>query len=917
MADVHADPGPPTVTAVPASGSEVARLAEPQRAPRPMSPGGQLVVAGAIAGLIAAAATALVDGLWSWGALGQFLPGVGGRLRLVLYLAAIYGLLGLAIGALTAAAMIFYMRVTRLGVLVRHARAEHAQIRARDPREAMVGLSIASSLVPFGFAALLLAYLVLEGQLAGRKHHGLVIAVAMGGTVVALIAAALVAIAVARLLELVLRLVARGRLAGPLSSPWAPAVAAILQGLLALGVIAWLARGTLALLPLRPFVIALVAVVLATPAVWLGLRIAARWWQLPRGARSASMAGAPLLAFGLAVLTGASPAVIKAAVAYSGGGDLITRGLKRMIDLDRDGHAAVFGGDDCNDLDGEVHPGGTDIPDDGVDQNCVAGDARTTRSVDEVGFGPVPATVPADFNVVLITIDTLRADHVGAYGHPRPTTPNLDAVAAQGGLFTAGWAHAPSTRYSIPAILSGRLPLDVYYNTSIAGWPGLLPRATTIAEVLKARGFATGAVTNYWYFDPVRGMNQGFDSYDNTNASLHTGADPAHTTGTSSRQQTDKAIDFIAGHGRGRFFLWVHYYDPHHTYQAHPEVGSFGPTELDRYDDEIRFTDLHLGRLFDDLRQRGLWDKTIVVITGDHGEGFGEHGIKLHGYDLYAAQTRVPLIIRVPGLAPRRIATAAGHIDLLPTLANLAGAPATLEMMGRSLVPWLAGADDDLERAVFQQVSYEGNHEKRGAATARCHVLYNVSPHTSWEVYRIETDPNETHDVSATPGPCLSARRTFERWYDSSEIPAGAAAALLPGRPEVARPLDIDLGREIRLLGLDVPATVKPGQTFDLTWTFEVRGRLRGDWWVFAHVEGPGRFTGDHRPVRPLAWWQRGQFIRYTTSATVPAGAAPGTYTVWTGLFKARKGDRRPVRAPASVRVVDNRAAAATIEVVR
>lgn len=905
MADVSAAPELPTV-AVPAS--------SPGAVP-PLPPMTQRIVTGAIAAGLAAAIAAVVDGLWSWSSLGQYLPTAVDRIRFGLYLVSIYALTGGLAGAALTVAGVSLIRTTRLGTLLRHALREHDRAREREPRDAIIGLSLVIAWIPLFAVALGLAWSTLDRLLAGRKHEGLVIASAMGGALVALAASLVVALIVGRGVELVIRAVARGAVAHRLASPWSPVIAALVLVAIGILAVAIAARKTLVMLPLRPAAVALLAAALIAPMVPVALRLAARW---QRGRRRVGVLAAALaLPLGVAFAAGAEPAVVKAAVAYSGGGDAITAGLQRAIDLDRDGHAAILGGGDCNDLDADVHPGAADVPDDGIDQNCLAGDARTDRSLAEVGFAPVPASVPADFNLVLITIDTLRADHVGAYGYARATTPNLDALAAEGALFTSSWAHAPSTRYSIPAILTGRLPLQVDYNTSIAGWPGLSLKATTVAEVVRAGGFATGAFTNYWYFDPVRAMNQGFDVYDNRNASLHAGSNPAHTTGTSSRQQTDKAIGFVADHADRRFFLWVHYYDPHHTYQSHPELDSFGPSEPDRYDDEIRFTDLHIGRLLDDLRRRGLWNKTAVIVTGDHGEGFGEHDIEFHGYDLYAAQTRVPLIIRVPGLPPRRIATAAGHVDLLPTVANLIGGAPSTEMMGRSLVPWLTGAPDDLDRAVFQQVSYEGNHEKRGAATARCHVLYNVSPHTSWELYRVEADPAETRDLSAAPGPCASALRTFERWYDSAEIPPGAAAALLPGRPPVARPLDVELGAEVRLLGFEAPPAARAGDTIDLTWTFEVRGRLRGDWWIFTHFEGPGRFTADHRPPRPTAWWRAGQFLRYTVSATVPAGTPPGKYTVWAGMFQARKGTRRPVRAPAAIAVADRRAAIGTLEVTR
>jgi arylsulfatase A-like enzyme len=881
----------------------------------------QLLAAGALTGVVAAAATGVLDGLWTWGRLTQFVPGFGSKLRLLVYLAASHALVGFLVGVIAAAVGGFYMRVTRFGDLVRHARAEHARTRAEDPRRALVGLSLVV-FIPIAAVLLYVAHVVLVKQVGARKHPGLVLAVTMGSTIVTLAIAAALAIALARLVELILSAAvstdrnAAHALASPLAPPIAAAVL-VANGALAIVFLSW---KTLKLLHLRPFVVALLALALVAPAYLLvGRRGAARWQALPRNPRIGVAVGMPIVLFVLAALTGASPSVIKAAVAYSGGGDIVTQSLKATFDLDRDGHSALFGGDDCDDLDKHIHPGATDIPDDGVDQNCVAGDAKLKRSVDELGFvQTLPAGLPPDWNLVLITIDTLRADHVGAYGYKRATTPTLDSIANDGALFEAAWAHAPSTRYSMPALLTGRLPLDVFYDTSVQGWPGLLPKATTLAEVLKPRGFTTGAITNYWYFDRSRHMNQGFDSYDNSNASLHQGSDPAHTKGSSSAQQTDKALAFVQQHAAERFFLWVHYYDPHHEYEAHPGVQSFGSAPMDLYDQEILFTDQQIGRLVEDLRTRGLWQKTVVVVTGDHGEGFGEHGIMLHGYDLYAAQTKVPLIVRLPNVKARRVKTAAGHVDVMPTLANLAGAPPSTEMMGRSLVPWIDGsAPDDLERPVFQQLSYEGNHEKRGASTSHCHVLYNISPHTSWEMYDVSRDAGETRDISGNPGACAKTRAAFESWYDAAQIPPGAADALLAAKPTVAAPLDIDLGPEARLLSVDMPAQVHPGDTFDITWTYEARGRLDPGWRVFVHFEDGrgGRFTADHAPVRPFEWWQRGQYIRYTTSATIPATAPPGTYGMWIGLW--RKQARRPVKAPAQFKVVENRVRAASIEVVR
>jgi arylsulfatase A-like enzyme len=623
---------------------------------------------------------------------------------------------------------------------------------------------------------------------------------------------------------------------------------------------------------------------------------------------------------GLALVAGDRPAVMKAAFAHSGLGGPVARLLRGVGDLDGDGHARFLGGGDCDDGDAGVHPGAPEIPDDGVDQNCAGGDATARPPATEPGFVPVPPGLPPDFNVLLVTIDTLRADHLGAYGYHRDTSPALDALAAEGALFVHGWAHAPSTRYSMPAILTGRLPLDVRYDHAVQGWPGLLPSATTIAEVLAGRGFHTGAITNHWYFAPQRRMDQGFAEYDNSNSRLHPGVPgkgPAETRGSSSREQTDGALGFVDRAGARRWMLWVHYYDPHYAYETHPGVPSFGDDDVARYDHEIRWTDAQLGRLFDGLRARGLWDRTVVVVTGDHGEGFGERGITMHGYHLYAPQTKVPLIVRVPGWAPRRIETPAAHVDLLPTLANLAGAPPSPEMMGRSLVDLLAGqADATADRVVFQQLSYEGNHELRAAVSQRCHVIYNVSPATSWEVYRLDLDPRQTRDLADAPGPCAPVRAALERWHDASQFPADAATSLLDAPPALPAPLELGLGPEARLLAVELPARVKAGETFEATWTFELRGSPGPGWRVFAHFEAPGggRFTGDHEPARPTAWWRAGQYLRYARPVTVPANALPGTYALWAGLFR---GDRRRPATSASVRVVDDRAEVGRVEVVR
>jgi len=881
---------------------------------------GRRTAAALAAGALAGAATGIIDGLWSWRQMARFVPDAPGRVRALLFLAAAYALFAaLAAAAATLLGLAFW-RGTRLGHIAARRRA-----RRGDRDDALIRLSLVIAGIPALAAALAAGYWLAWTALSGRRHVGLMLASAMGIALAALVAGALLALVLGRAVEAGLRrLAARPAWGRALTAPRAPLAAG--GGLVALAAALALAKtwDTLSLLPLRPVWIALVAVALYTPSLALGCRLVGRISGLRPLARRGALAAGLVALFLIALLAGAAEGPREAAAAHSGAGAALARVLRRLGDLDRDGYSRLLGGGDCDDGDAEVHPGAREIPDDGIDNNCIGGDA-TARPEPPAPFAKVPDAVPRDLSILLVTIDTLRADHVGAYGYRRATTPRLDRLAARGAVFENAWAHAPSTRYSIPAILTGRYPLEIEYVDIPREWPGISESHTTIAEVMKERGLTTSAVLNYWYFDKKRRMDQGFDHYDNTNKRLHRsipGEGPARTSGTSSREQTAAAIaelDRMAAAGSPRFFLWVHYYDPHMDYEHHPGTRGFGSAKMDLYDHEIRFTDTEIGKLLDHLDQLGLGEKTAVVVTGDHGEGFGEHGIDMHGYHLYAPQTRVPLIIRVPGLAGRRVGLPAGHIDILPTLANLVGAEPVAGSMGRSLVDVLSGAPGPADRQVFQQLSYEGNHEMRAAASRACHVIYNVSPDSSWEVYEIDKDPGETLDLSGAPGPCAASEGALAAWYDQTEIPAGAGQALLAARPPIAHPLDVDFGsaRLLEVTGLDRP--VRAGSSIPMTFTFEARDApLAGAWKVFVHVQSPPpgtrRFQGDHEPPRPFAWWRAGQFIRYTHDVPVPPGTPPGRYQVWVGLFRGSQ--RHPAKS-AATRVDDDRALAGTIDVER
>jgi len=631
-----------------------------------------------------------------------------------------------------------------------------------------------------------------------------------------------------------------------------------------------------------------------------------RHWTQRRALKLAA-AGAGTLLILSALLTSESESARKA-MARAGLVGPVLAAARRVIDFDRDGYSPLLGGGDCDDRDASVHPGVLDFPDDGVDQDCDGRDATVATLVPRP-LASVPDSVPRDLNLLLITIDTVRADHLGCYGYQRPTSPALDALAQQGGFFVNGWAHAPSTRYSMPAIATGRWPSAITWDESI-WWPRIAPSVRTISEALKGAGYFTGAYFSFDYFALAdhRGFERGVDDYRADRASLHRAVNgPMESRGTSSREMADDAIAFFEQHRGDKFFLWVHFYDPHLSYEPHAEVAPFGTQRMDLYDGEIRFTDLHIGRLLARLRELGLWDRTAVVVTGDHGEGFGEHGVTEHGFDLYTAQTKVPLIVRVPGLSPRRITAPAGHVDIAPTLLNLARGAAEPRFLGRSLLPELAGQSEPPPPPVFQEVTSERG-KKRALVTADWHLLWNWTPENTTECYDLRVDPAERRDLwgRAAAAPCVGLKRDLQGMVSALSVPPEAAARLkdsvfAPGAaaPAMAIPLGTKLGEVVSIVGADVTAgPVHPGTDVEAKILFQCLRPVTGGWRFFFHLLGPnGTFRNlDHVPVDgalPVEAWRKGQRILDRLKISIPAGMPAGEYHIILGLYRGP--ERLPV----------------------
>ena len=277
---------------------------------------------------------------------------------------------------------------------------------------------------------------------------------------------------------------------------------------------------------------------------------------------------------------------------------------------------------------------------------------------------PAPAQAPTSPNILLVTIDTLRADRIGAYGYARAQTPTLDALAASGARFADATAHAPLTYPSHVSILTGRYPGA--FGVRLNGMDPLPAAASTIAERLKTAGYRTGAIIGSVVLDQSYGLSQGFDDYDDAIA-----AEPRATMAMAELQRTAGEVTSAAqtwiGRQRAPWFLWVHYYDPHLPYDAPAAFEARAPGRP--YDAEITYVDTELGKLLKPLDR----SRTAIVVTSDHGEALGDHGEPDHGLFLYDATLRVPLIVAAPGIKARVVGEQVRLIDVAPTIAGLAG----------------------------------------------------------------------------------------------------------------------------------------------------------------------------------------------------------------------------------------------------
>jgi choline-sulfatase len=348
--------------------------------------------------------------------------------------------------------------------------------------------------------------------------------------------------------------------------------------------------------------------------------------------------------------------------------------LRRATDRDGDGFAGKFGGGDCNDSDARVNPTADETPGNGVDEDCSGGDesAAAPSAAEEPAAAPEPpkvTTLPKDLNVVFISVDTLRYD-IGFTGYPRKITPNIDALAAKGTYFDRAYSLASYTSKSMGPLLIGRYGSETHHGElHFSIYP---PIDKMLQERLGAAGVRTLSIQAHWYFKPNTGLGRGFDVLDMSAAPTERQGEGDRSV--TSEQTSNAALKHLAElqNKPERFFMWVHYLDPHAEYVPH-EGFDFGKDPRALYDGEVAYTDHHVGRVLDAIASGPLASRTAVIITSDHGEAFGEHGMTRHGFELWDVLVRVPLAIYVPGAKPNKLGLRRSAIDLAPTILELFG----------------------------------------------------------------------------------------------------------------------------------------------------------------------------------------------------------------------------------------------------
>lgn len=381
-------------------------------------------------------------------------------------------------------------------------------------------------------------------------------------------------------------------------------------------------------------------------------------------------------------------------------------------------------------------------------------------------------TGSADGPIILISIDTLRADRLPAYGYKGTSTPQIDRLVADGVLFEKAYAHSPQTLPSHTSMFSGQLPFEHGVRDNIGF--SLKDGQRLIQHALRDQGYATGGFVSAYVLRKQTGFADGFDRYDDDLPP----ASPDLPLGQVQRPGAETvaaAIRWVDQQESSRFFLFVHIYEPHRPYSPPPQYAGKNP-----YDGEVDYSDSIVGALLEHLRQKDLYDRATIILLSDHGEGLGDHGEDEHGIFLYRETIQVPLVVKLPRSrgGNRRVPDPVQHIDLLPTILDLTGATAPGEWRGRSLEPLLEGTGRVSETGIYAEAMSPRYHFGWSELYAIGDARYRFIRAPRDELYDIVKDPAETSSVAAERTQVRDAmRRMLEKLMADARIQAPSAVS--------------------------------------------------------------------------------------------------------------------------------------------
>lgn len=821
--------------------------------------------------LLAAVVLALVD--LAQASLRETAPRVGaGDLAIAgLHLIALYAFVGLGAGVAIGLGAAALRRSRRFEAATLRLRSRRAWVRP-DPRgwsRAVATLAVAGAL----FALVARAHVAF-----GEAFHRADLAGYVLGAMVLLAVPVLRGVGDA--LAAALRRVAFR--IGPLASPLALAIL-LLGGAIA-AVAIFLGAHPEVLQAYEPALLAwpaIASVLWALALAALGSRLGR---ARPRRVRVAAalLASLALAALGASATTfGGSNRVRSVVEQRSVLGRRVIRALAPLSDRDGDRYSWAFGGGDCDDSDPHVHPGAIDERGDGIDQDCFGGDGAPIVAPRGRGdFGRPVAGLPARPNFLVVTIDALRRDHLGHYGYERPTSPSIDRFAREAVDFAAVIPQSSRSLRSIPSMWSGNYPSEIAYGPEYL-WPSLLPENVMAPELLRDRaGYQTSVVMATDYFERMDDFFQGFETVDQFDV-----PDPPRDRAVN---EALPELRRLASSG-SPWLLWVHLYNCHVPYLQDGIPSRYGEEQVDLYDTEIGFADQQLQRLLDALDELGLGESTVVVLASDHGEGFGEHGSFGHATTLYEEELRSVLMIRIPGVAPRRVEQLVGLLDVGPTLLNLARVSLTDDVSGVSLLPFATGErTPDPDRPLFAELLPDGLHPydikvmRRGSRK----LMWWVRDGT-YQYFDLSADPGEHHDLSDERRDEANAMLgELRAWVANASLAENRSdtfvdrnrLAAMPA--DVTNPVDIRYPGMFRVLGFDLPQTrFRRGETIPLTFFYRADAQIDRDLFFYVDIEGPpgvripAHFHAWHYPLHsryPTTRWVPGEVIRDPTPIVIP-----------------------------------------------